>query len=173
MKYRLLDHTADLKVEIYGKDLVELFANAAFMLFDVMVDTGQVQERMQAEVELTSGDIEELFLDWLRELLYRFATKGFVTKRVEVKVCPEREGCQPPKPESGSGHDSVRFRASAVSRGVEVKVQPVRLRGTLYGENYESKRHGLKIEIKNPTYHQFRIEKVEGGRWKATVVFDV
>jgi len=44
MKYRLLEHTADLKVEIFGRDLPELFANAAFMLFDVMVDLKQVRE---------------------------------------------------------------------------------------------------------------------------------
>lgn len=137
-KYRLLEHTADLKVEIYGKDLLELFANAAFMLFDVMVDTGQVRERMREEVEIFSTDLNELFLDWLRELLYRFATKGFITKRVEVKV----------------------------------EVQPVHLCGTLYGESYEPKRHGLKIEIKTPTYHQFQLQE-EKGNFKATVVFDV
>lgn len=138
-KYQLLEHTADLMVAIYGRDLPELFRNAAFMLFDVMVDLNQVEPNLTEEVELNSFNLEELFLDWLRELLYRFSARGFVPVAVVI------EGL---KPESGE------------------------LKAKLTGEIYQPEKHGLKIEIKTPTYHQYRLEKGPTG-WTATVVLDV
>ncbi len=137
--YALLDHTADLKVEIYGRDLKELFANAGFMIFDMMVDLKKVREARREEVNLISSDLSELFLDWLRELLYLFSAKGFVTRRVEIEAL---------------GSDNAHLSAF------------------IYGEDYDPKRQGLKIEIKTPTYHQYSIEQTIAG-YKATVVFDV
>ncbi len=138
-RYQLLEHTADLKVAIYGKDLPELFVNAAQAIFDIMVDLNRVEEKTSEEVSLNSGSLEELFLDWLRELLFRFATRGLVCARVEMQsLDPERGG----------------------------------LTARLYGESYQMEKHGLKIEIKTPTYHQFSLVSGEAG-FVATVVFDV
>ncbi len=142
--YRLLEHTADLKVEIYGRTLPELFANAALMLFDTMLYLDRVQPGLEQEIEIKSQDLEELFLDWLRELLYRFSTRGFVTTRTEI---------------------------------INLDPTGAQLRAKVIGADYDLKRHGLKIEIKTPTYHQFRLEKTtiadRTPGFKATVVFDV
>lgn len=139
LRYQLLEHTADLRVAIYGKDLLELFRNAAFMLFDVMVDLRQVGEVLTQEVNLSSTDLEELFLDWLRELLFFFSARGFVTGAVAID---------------------------------ELDPEASHLRAKLSGDIYQAEKHGLKIEIKTPTYHQFRLEKTATG-WTAVVVFDV
>jgi|UniRef100_A0A7V3UZY1 SHS2 domain-containing protein len=138
-RYQLLDHTADLKVEIYGKDLQELFVNAAFMIFDVMVDLDKVAEQKFENVEIQSVDLPELFLDWLRELLFRFSVQGFIPRRVEIQM---------------------------------LDTDQVQLKALLFGETYDYERHGLKVEIKTPTYHQYVLEKQSDG-YRATVVFDV
>lgn len=137
--YRLLDHTADLKVEIYGPGLKELFCNAAFMIFDVMLDLKKVREQGQYEIALQSTDLPELFLDWLRELLFLFSTRSFVTRRVEISA---------------------------------LQSEPALLKAVVYGESYDPERHGLKIEIKTPTYHQYQLERTQEG-YRATVIFDV
>jgi SHS2 domain-containing protein len=82
--YRLLDHTADVKVEIYGTDLTELFTNAAACLFDLMLDRDTVGETRSEPVSLESADLPELFLDWLRELLFVFSTRSLAIRRVEI-----------------------------------------------------------------------------------------
>ena len=41
-RYRELEHPADLRLEIFGADERELFENAAFALFDRMVDLSGV-----------------------------------------------------------------------------------------------------------------------------------
>jgi len=136
-RYRLLEHTADLKTLIFGPSLVDLFANAAFMLFDVMLDLDRVAATESRPVALQSADTPELLLDWIRELLYLFSTHGFVTRRAEIRTL-----------EAG------------------------RLAAVLHGSTYDPARHGLKLEVKTPTYHGFRLEPTPAG-WQATILFDV
>ena len=135
--YRRLEHTADVKVEIYGADLAELFTNAATCLFDLIVDRKKVRETQSVPVSLESADLSELFLDWLRELLFLFSTRSLAVGRVEI-----------------------------------TSIEPTRISATVFGEGFDAERHGLKVEVKTPTYHEYRIEKTEDG-FRATVILDV
>jgi len=40
------------------------------------------------------------------------------------------------------------------------------------GEPLDAARHGLKLEIKAPTYHMLELDETD-GRWTAQVIFDV
>lgn len=135
--YRRLEHTSDVKVEIYGANLAGLFTNAATCLFDIVLDLKKVRETQSVPVSLESADLSELFLDWLRELLFLFSTRSLAIGRVEI----------------GS-------------------IEPTRLSATVFGEEFDAKRHCLKVEVKTPTYHEYRIEKTEDG-YRATVILDV
>lgn len=135
-RYRQVEHTADVKVEIYGRDLGELFSNACFCIFDVMLDSNRIRGQNSAPVSLESRELPELFMDWLRELLFHFSTRSFAVAGVAVADVDERH-----------------------------------INATLFGEPFDLERHGLKVELKAPTYHQFSIEKSPDG-YRATVVFD-
>jgi SHS2 domain-containing protein len=84
MRYRYLNHTSDLGVEIYGQDLNELFANALFTIFDNILDLQAVKIKETRKITLAQENLEELFMDWLRELLFIFATEYFVAKEVKT-----------------------------------------------------------------------------------------
>ena len=135
--YRLLEHTSDIKVEIYGADPRELFTNAATCLFDLILDRNSVRENTSVPVSLESAALPELFLDWLRELLFLFSTHSLAVGRVGI-----------------------------------ASIDATRVSATVFGEEFDQGRHGLKVEVKTPTYHQYRIDKTEEG-YRATVVFDV
>ena len=137
LRYRLLEHTSDIKVEIYGADLGELFTNAATCLFDLILDIKKVRKVQSVPVSLKSADLPELFLDWLRELLFLFSTHSLAIRRVEI--------------------DSI---------------EPTQIKATVYGEEFDAKRHGLKVEVKTPTYHEYRIDRTDEG-YRATVILDV
>ncbi|MEO0082398.1 MAG: archease [candidate division WOR-3 bacterium] len=137
--YRLLDHTSDIKVEIYGHDLSELFTNAAFCLFDLMLDVGKVEPNREREVKLESPNLEELFLDWLRELLFLFSTESFAVRLAEVRVRYQGTESRVPSP------------GSIASGGWT-------LAAVLHGESYDPDRHGFKVEVKTPTYHEYKLE---------------
>lgn len=136
-RYRLLDHTSDIGVEIYGADLADLFANAATCLFDLILDRESVGETRTIPVSLEATTLPELFLDWLRELLFLFSARSLAVRRVEIAA-----------------------------------VEPTRIEATVFGEEFSQERHGLKVEVKTPTYHQYSIDKTDEG-FRATVVFDV
>jgi SHS2 domain-containing protein len=137
LPYRQLEHTADIKVEIEGHDWPQLLGNAAFCVFDLMLDSGRIRDAECREVEIASPDASELLLDWLREVLYLFSAHGYATRRVAF-----------------------------------ADVSPTHLKARLYGERFDSERHRLRLEIKSPTYHEYRVEQTPDG-WRATVLFDV
>ncbi len=84
--YELIEHTADVAVKGYGKDLSEMFANAALGMFNVMTDTSAVKSVGEYKVEVESSDLEGLLVDWLTELLYLFDTQEVFMKEFDVRI---------------------------------------------------------------------------------------
>lgn len=91
MKYRYLDHTSDLGVEIFGKTLAEFFSNAAFALFDNITDLKTVVSSKERGVRLKAEKLEDLFLDWLRELIFLFSTEFFIPKEIEINTVNDNQ----------------------------------------------------------------------------------
>lgn len=89
MEYRIFDHTADIGIEAWGKDLPELFANAARAMFDVAVELGTVRPLEPETIELQADDAALLMHQWLSELLYFFAAKGRVFSKFEFASISE------------------------------------------------------------------------------------
>ncbi len=90
--YEYLEHTADIKFIAYGKNLEEVFENAALAMFNVIIDTEKVSEKTAEEIILKSPDLESLLVDWLSELLYLFEVNEIVFKKFRVEEIREEEG---------------------------------------------------------------------------------
>jgi len=98
--YRVTKRQSELAVRVSGTSQGDLFANAAFALFDVMTDveTIEVIERLSLEVEGTDRD--DLMINWMRELIYLYQGSGYLLKefkilevkdtRVKAEVCGEK-----------------------------------------------------------------------------------
>ena len=70
-RFEVFDHTADIGGKIYGKDITELFVNAAHLLYFL---AGAIQQRGKEKVvriKLSSQTVEELLVKFLNELIYR------------------------------------------------------------------------------------------------------
>ncbi len=74
-KYEILDHTADIGLKIYGKNLKQLFQNAALGLFSLISETSCIKSKKKFNINLKAPNIEELLVSWLRELLYIYDAK--------------------------------------------------------------------------------------------------
>ncbi len=94
--YEHLEHTADIAIRVWGRTLKQLFANSGLAFIDQIVDIGSVEPRERHLVVIRGEDREDLFLNWLRELLYLFSTEGNLFCRFEIhaltKVYLEAEG---------------------------------------------------------------------------------
>ena len=133
--YRYLDHTADLGIEVRGETLSALLANTGRAIFETQI-FGRLRADKKKSINIQSDSLEDLFIDWCRELLYNFSVHGFMPRDYEISI------------EDFSIHAHLR------------------------GDVYDEKRHRIRIEIKNPTYHELAIEKREKG-FRARIIFDV
>jgi protein archease len=87
--YRQLDHTADLMIEVVGRGREGLFVSVGEALTDILVGIERVGGEANdgfGTMEVTAGGetLEELFVDWLRELLYIFNVKGWIFSTFEI-----------------------------------------------------------------------------------------
>ena len=92
--YKLFDHTADIGVEISGRTKKELFANAASALFDVLIEnkdsknkSAEKTQKQQKTVTLDGADLEDLLINYLREILYLFNGAGWVVGFCKIEEC--------------------------------------------------------------------------------------
>ncbi|TRZ92283.1 archease, partial [bacterium] len=91
MGYRIFDHTADLGVEVAGVSLEELYAGAAFALFDLLTDLSSVRAGVAREIVVSGEDPADLLVNFLREILYAWHGDGFLMKSCLVReVKPQR-----------------------------------------------------------------------------------
>lgn len=84
LKYNIFNHTADLGLEIYGKDERELFSNAAFALFNIITDIKSIGIRENRHVSIEGSGREDLLVNFLREILYLFNGEGFLLKDFSI-----------------------------------------------------------------------------------------
>ena len=76
--YQAIDHTGDLGMLVFGADLRELFAHAAWGLFDLMTDAERIEPRLNRDLTVEAMDLEDLMVRWLGELLYAYDTHRFL-----------------------------------------------------------------------------------------------
>lgn len=79
--FEIIEHTADIGLRAYGKDLKELFNNAAIGMFHIMGLDRTIRDKERVRIKVKSNSYEELLINWLSELLYQFnKTKVFFKK---------------------------------------------------------------------------------------------
>ena len=77
--YEPIDHTADAGMWVYGRDHAELFAHAAWALFDMMSDAETIRPQQSVTIDIDeAADWEDLLVRWLSELLYLYDTERFL-----------------------------------------------------------------------------------------------
>ncbi len=89
--YILLEHTADLKIKVFGQDLAELFVNSALAMQEeqrIEIDS-EAKEENQEEIEIKAMDKNSLFVDWLSEILFRADTNKKFYKDIKIEEISE------------------------------------------------------------------------------------
>lgn len=90
-RYEQFSHTADIGVRVHGKDLKELFENAAFAMFDLIADLEGLKTTVTRTIEVDAEGYEELLVAWLDELLYNFYTKEIIFSKFEIENFSEKK----------------------------------------------------------------------------------
>jgi len=90
-KYKLIDHTADFGLHVYGSDSKELFANAAHAMFDLITDVGKLEGLDDCNIRVEGDDWPDLMVNWLRELLYFWNGKEMLVKTADIISLSEND----------------------------------------------------------------------------------
>ena len=83
-RYTTFNHTADLGIEVSGRDEKELFSNAAFAVFDIITDLHDVNAIEVHRFAVDGSDLEDLLVNYLREVLYMFSGQGLLLKDFSI-----------------------------------------------------------------------------------------
>jgi protein archease len=82
MKFKFIDHTADLAVRVFGNTREELFRNAATALYQALGRFELNPSRITHRFELQENSSEELLVAFLSELLFQFDTHRFLFDKI-------------------------------------------------------------------------------------------
>jgi SHS2 domain-containing protein len=91
-RWRTIEHTADLGLEVEASSLMELFMAGAHGMAGVLLgrESGAAEGGAGATVwrqlELEAPDVEALLVDWLRELLHIQTTEGLLFAAAEIET---------------------------------------------------------------------------------------
>jgi SHS2 domain-containing protein len=83
-RFELIEHTADIGLKAYGKDMPEAFASAAYGMFSIIAELENVREAEIRRIEVSADDIEGLLFEWLNTLLYHFDVEMLLFKRFDI-----------------------------------------------------------------------------------------
>jgi SHS2 domain-containing protein len=82
--FQEIEHTADWAFRAHGRDLAQLFANAARGMFELQAGAGSGETSVARGVAVSGVDRETLLVNWLNELLYLQETQHETYCRFEV-----------------------------------------------------------------------------------------
>ncbi len=88
-KYRFIDHTADIAIEVNGGDITSLFLNCGNALFDLLYDVDDVSATETHTVNATGETPEELLINFLRELFFSIEVYGNVLNDITITKLTE------------------------------------------------------------------------------------
>ncbi|MCQ5376411.1 MAG: archease [Methanomassiliicoccales archaeon] len=86
MKYKIIDHTADTMIKAFGSNIEECFENAAYGMFDQIVDAEKIEPKIQYTFSVDGEDNESLLYNLLSELLYLFDAKRLAFSKFDVRI---------------------------------------------------------------------------------------
>jgi SHS2 domain-containing protein len=91
MHYTLLDHTADLKIRVTGKNPADLFKNAGLALFDLIIDPQRVTPEKEIAIRVGGADRADLMVNYLRELLYLWTGDENLVNMIDIRDISESD----------------------------------------------------------------------------------
>ena len=84
-KYEFMDVlTSDVLFEAYGKDLKDVFANAAEAMFTMICKIDKVEPAKEKKIEVTAECVEDLMINWLQTLIAEVDIEGMFFSKFKI-----------------------------------------------------------------------------------------
>ncbi|NIP29309.1 MAG: hypothetical protein GTO02_02470 [Candidatus Dadabacteria bacterium] len=87
MNYEILDHTADIKIRVFGNDFREILENSASAILEI-INNEDVNPDVSHNFEVSGEGKDQILVRLINELIYILQTEKLLIKNVQV----EKEG---------------------------------------------------------------------------------
>ena len=139
MPYTYLEEigTADIAFEASGRDLAELFSDAADATTNVMIDNLEaIQPRETRQIELSNDKLDMLLFDLLQELIFLKDAERLLLRIPELQISKRDESYVLKATAQGESLDAERHHQRADVKAV-----------TLHNFSVEQTEHGWKARV--------------------------
>lgn len=118
MAYRLLDHTADIGIEISAASPGELFSEALRAFTDCITPVEGVEPRVRRPVEVEAASLDELLVEWLGEAVAGFEIEGLLFGSARLEVGKTQDGYRLNGEAAGEPYDPQRHPLRVLVKAV-------------------------------------------------------
>ncbi len=127
--YEFIEHTADVKVRSWGRNLEEAFSQVALSLMaTISPNLEKIKHKVLKEIHIESEDKYALAIDFLTEFLYIFDVEGLIFSEIHVE-------------------------------SINLKDNSYHLKALAKGEKFDKEYHEIGIEVKAITYSFMNIDE--------------
>ena len=90
--YELLEHTADIGIRVKAFNLMSLFKSAGLAIVGISAEKKKIKYPGKHNIVITqkADNLEELFVNWLNELLSRSAVEALIFEDIQIKQINEK-----------------------------------------------------------------------------------
>ncbi len=91
--YEFIEHTADIGIKVKGTTLKALFHNSASAMFNIIAKKRRAAKTFEKPIEIKqeADNLDELFINWLNELLSLSATKELIFSDFKIQSLTEKK----------------------------------------------------------------------------------
>jgi len=147
--YKQIECLSDLAVEVWGRNIEELFKNAACSMFSIICRLDLIKGNFKKEIIIKRKNIdskEDLLIVWLNKLLYFHETKKVIFSDFQI---------------------SKIFISN-------LKKENCIINALCTGDIIDLRKHEIYTNIKAATYHDIKIHQdSRSGFLKTKIIFDV
>ena len=118
MARAFFDHTGDVGVSLRGSTVSELFREGALAFTETLTDLFNVRAQSPHRIELAAAGLDDLLVDWLGELLYRFEVQNLLVSRADVEVRQTQDGWSLAAVVWGESFDAARHQIQVLVKGI-------------------------------------------------------
>ena len=93
MSYKYLEHSTDAFIEVKAKTLEEAFSVAGKSVVETIIDSNNIQEIEEKNINVKGRNLLNLLYNWLEEIVTITITDGFAIKNFSVNIKKNKE-CQ-------------------------------------------------------------------------------
>ena len=91
MSYKYLEHSTDAFIEVNAKTLEEAFSVAGKSVVETIIDSSDIQEVVDKNINVKGRNLLNLLYNWLEEIVTMTITDGFAIKNFSVNIKKNKE----------------------------------------------------------------------------------